>query len=780
MTSSESIPFYVEMNRIIELLARQIYQTPLALLRENAQNAYDAILMRKYLGQAFNPLIAVTIESDRVVVSDNGIGMTKQELSNHYWRAGSSGKNTQEARAAGVVGTFGIGAMANFGVASELFVVTEPALGGERCTSRAVRETLSATQNCIEITTEAATGSPGTTVTAIISREHRLDVPGAVSYITQFVRFLDFPVTVNGVVVSQRDILTAVPKPAVALERTDPNAALGSQVKADVNFVFTGSGEVWTSLANIQYAGAPLKGILVLRQGMHQVQTLRSKFALAQVAVSSHYGFGGIADLTGLEPTAGREALTTPSVQLLQTIVTEVEQYISERIGLTPFSDGNTGFMEWASGHGRFDLCGNLSVRMEPDNRTIRLCEVREVGKDTPVNYFEGSDPAIIKQYATEDQRLIVISTRQPRRRCELSYLSSFCRATRIVDAPSVTGRKKRADWSLAESAFAFRLVSILDTDYFVGAEVDFGKISHQLICHVDTSRTPIAIVLDSESSSVATMLKLYDSDFLAMTGMVRDFARNFVFPKIANLVPSSTRAGAEAFLKAIRRPREVFEYEKADLGSLSEIWQEYLEGKISLAAAAEQSTNIVRTNVQVVERSATSSVASVIPDVLDNERLLAPPNGEDPDLGPLPAITRLDVESSAKLLTIEDTEHPLKGFRCFLALAEGVRNNRGDFFLQPHRTEIIWGGQKALYIFQHHSGEFGLYYELQSSGVLSDAPGGRAFATCTIVVKNQVYIPVPEEIRAYFIPRERERKRFEVRCELLYPDSPTTDSKRE
>jgi len=40
--------------------------------------------------------------------------MTPDDLSQHYWTAGSSSKNNEDARAAGVVGTFGIGAMANF------------------------------------------------------------------------------------------------------------------------------------------------------------------------------------------------------------------------------------------------------------------------------------------------------------------------------------------------------------------------------------------------------------------------------------------------------------------------------------------------------------------------------------------------------------------------------------------------------------------------------------------------------------------------------------------
>ena len=140
MTTSERIPFQVEVQRIIEVLATQIYQSPLALLRENAQNAFDAIMLRKYRGDSFEPRIELDISATQIVVSDNGIGMTPDQLRRHYWSAGSSSKNTAEARAAGVVGTFGIGAMANFGVADVIEVETESAVSGERTRSVARRE----------------------------------------------------------------------------------------------------------------------------------------------------------------------------------------------------------------------------------------------------------------------------------------------------------------------------------------------------------------------------------------------------------------------------------------------------------------------------------------------------------------------------------------------------------------------------------------------------------------------------------------------------------------
>jgi len=66
----------------------------------------------------------------------------------------------------------------------------------------------------------------------------------------------------------------------------------------------------------------------------------------------------------------------------------------------------------------------------------------------------------------------------------------------------------------------------------------------------------------------------------------------------------------------------------------------------------------------------------------------------------------------------------------------------------------------------------FCLYYDFQANDIFSEAPGERAFQTSTIVLKNQIYIPVPDELAPKFIPITDERKRFEIRCELLYPDA--------
>jgi molecular chaperone HtpG len=157
------------------------------------------------------------------------------------------------------------------------------------------------------------------------------------------------------------------------------------------------------------------------------------------------------------------------------------------------------------------------------------------------------------------------------------------------------------------------------------------------------------------------------------------------------------------------------------------------------------------------------------VPDVIENEQALQNAAVEMAlNLEPSPAITRLEAVTSAKLLVIDDNEPALRGYRCFLAITDKAREEMGEFFLQPHRTSVVWGGQKILFIFMHHSGQFGLYYDLQTSEPVDVPAGGGPYPTATIVLKDRLFIPITDEIRASFVPQAGERKRFEVRADIL------------
>ena len=756
---------------MIELLAAQIYPSPLALLRENIQNSFDAILLRKQLGHNFEPLIEAEISPTVIRVTDNGIGMSRADLQNHFWRAGSSSKNTPLARAAGVVGTFGIGARANFGIAEELTVQTESAETGERTWSQAKRSTLSVTEDCIAFQVEQPLGKLGTVVTATMQSGQVVNADHSKRYIAEFASFLPIKVIVNGELLSQKSIEESVPRLTQSSWMFSLNGAeIGPGFQANVQLTGAITGEVRIDLSEIVYGGQKLDGRFILRQGVSNIRTFRSLFGLASVSISSAYQFGGTADFLFLQPTAGREALTTDSMQALQRMVTLVDTFVSLRLAERPESNANQYFVNWAAQHRRFDLCSNLRVRVEPAD-SFTLGELLKRSGTTKFLVYAGTDLASIR-HASEERPLLLVSQGSARRMCELGFLHAYCNIEELSNDPKVLHAQAVTAYTLAESALAFKITSILSSDYFLNAEVRFGSLSHGLPILVTRRSSPVEVYLDSGGQTVRLLLDLYEREYSAFGHMVKDFVRTVVFPRVSDLVPSATRQGAEAFLKTIQRSREVFEYEAADLESLTALWTQYLDGKLTMQQAANRSRTIASRSYQIFDSSATGSIRDIVPDVIENQIALSNEREvQRPDNEPAPPIMRLDIETSRKVLTISDGEFPLKGYRCFLALSDRIREEKGDFFLQPHRTSVVWGGQRALFIFEHHSGEFGLYYDIQTADLVGNEPGGGAFETCTIVMKNNIFIPIPEPIHNSFVPLQAEKKRLEIRCDVLYID---------
>src|SRR5438445_2306029 len=160
----EKIAFQVETERVLEILSREIYDSPLTLLIENVQNAYDAGLMRcaNEGTEIKRAIINVTVEPLRLTITDEGIGMSEDVLRNNFWKAGSSGKKNELARRAGVIGSFGIVAMANFGVCSRLRVETRCVVSVATLVSTAEKAKLSISENCIDLERINDSRPPGT------------------------------------------------------------------------------------------------------------------------------------------------------------------------------------------------------------------------------------------------------------------------------------------------------------------------------------------------------------------------------------------------------------------------------------------------------------------------------------------------------------------------------------------------------------------------------------------------------------------------------------------
>ena len=134
--------FKAESRRLLDLMVNSIYTHKEIFLREILSNASDAIDKLCYLSLTDDQVglnrgdFAITISVDKdartLTVSDNGIGMSAEELENNLGVIASSGsfkfRQEQGEEAAGdtdIIGQFGVGFYSAFMVADHITVVTK-------------------------------------------------------------------------------------------------------------------------------------------------------------------------------------------------------------------------------------------------------------------------------------------------------------------------------------------------------------------------------------------------------------------------------------------------------------------------------------------------------------------------------------------------------------------------------------------------------------------------------------------------------------------------------
>ena len=185
----------IDFDSVLRIISKQVYETPLAFIRENVQNAVDAIRIQAHRDglhpgdEAYK--IEVTVTDRTITVHDNGIGMSEDDLRRFFWTIGASGKRTSEAQAAGCVGTFGIGGFANFGVCDILEVISQIADDDSGTLTRLSEADIAAAGSTIpHVSVErSSTAAPrGTVVKGHLRDEPQLSE--IESYLRDFVRFV--------------------------------------------------------------------------------------------------------------------------------------------------------------------------------------------------------------------------------------------------------------------------------------------------------------------------------------------------------------------------------------------------------------------------------------------------------------------------------------------------------------------------------------------------------------------------------------------------------------
>ena len=748
--TQERIAFGVETSRILQILTSEIYDSPKAFLRENVQNAYDAILMRCTAQNL--PLserrIEITINEGYVTVRDDGIGMSEDVLKNNFWKAGSSGKKTELAQRSGVIGTFGIGAMANFGVCDSLGVESRSIDSEVTIITSVRRDDLDISADCIDIERVKNGREPGTTVIATLDPSNPLDEAAAIKYLRQYVRFLRVPVSVNGQSISQVDYEAALTKSLEGFEAIASRYVSRGMFAGNLVVYMNDRGRVYTRLTHISLNGSPLTGEAVFRQDGGSTHGFRNFFGLAPIPVSGYYGLGGFVNLDILHPTAGREALSRESIQVVADLVEVIEAEISSDIANTGEADNNQAFQRYILSKGKIALAKNISINVRPTEEIVRLGEVEQFESQKTRHYYAGRDTTILNQFANQQANLFHLSQVNPRRTLQLNFLNQYTTLAVVPDETLVT-EIPASELSLEEAVFLIRLRGVLLDDYLMSDfDASFAHISHGVQFYLESRQETLHISIDRDFPAVDLVIECYKTSRDVFDGFVKDFVRQHLYEHIRRYVPSSTKQGSDALVQRLKANKEMFRLQESDYGEIESLLTDYLSGKTEFSEVLRSAGRRMPSQWQQVRNEQIGSVEDELPDLASSPALASTSDTFEAK----PPILRADVASDMKVLTAGAAQSMLNDFPMFLAVSDRLARREGEFLHFPHTTKLIWGAHRIIYIFTDEIGEFSLYYDIELKTPLeTDQAGGTMVPSTTIITKNRIYIPVPNILEPAF-----------------------------
>ena len=142
MAKSEKLEFQTEVSQLLKLMINSVYSEKEVFVRELVSNASDACDKLRYLATTkekllqSDPDLKIQIEIDKkeslITITDNGIGMDRDDLVNNLGTIARSGtaqfiKEATETKDLSLIGQFGVGFYSAFMVASDLKVITRKA-----------------------------------------------------------------------------------------------------------------------------------------------------------------------------------------------------------------------------------------------------------------------------------------------------------------------------------------------------------------------------------------------------------------------------------------------------------------------------------------------------------------------------------------------------------------------------------------------------------------------------------------------------------------------------
>ena len=568
----ESFTAGIDFESVLRIISKQVYETPLAFIRENVQNAVDAVRIQAHR-EGLDPgdrefRIEVTADGNRIVVQDNGVGMSADDLKNFFWTIGASGKRNEEALSAGCVGTFGIGGFANFGVCRTLEVISQTQEQREGSLTRLSEHEIRAAGSSIPSVTIESSRLAGPRGTVVIGQLRETgNVRQMHDYLHDFVRFVPMEVWFNGEKISQEPLVGLEARsnftkisPASETWRQGDLAIRGSLFEDGANTI-----AVVLEGLTLGESDIPLVGEVRFQNGVLDV--FKRGFKLCATQVSSTIGLSGRLDSDRFVPTAGRDSPDAQTASLLGRIGQVLERTAvrtvlksADRIAQ------HTRIFRYIVRNSLVQHLDNAMVRLA-DGSECTLGEIRhQAAGGVRVFYGVTQRAALNEIMQARGHVVVLLSSDRYRRDAERRFLEKFCDAKAfdgLVDCV-----ERYSELSRFEKVVLSELELSISRSYEIAKfKVIPGRLSEDIpvLLKEFGARRPPEIIVDVRHHEITKLEALGYTQILY--SLIGTFCREYLGSSLKKWSPRFFGDGALNLEFLARRRSEMWTLVRDDIG---------------------------------------------------------------------------------------------------------------------------------------------------------------------------------------------------------------------
>lgn len=730
----------IDFENVLRIISKQVYETPLAFIRENVQNAVDAIRIQAHREGA-NPnassyKIDITVKDKKIVVRDNGIGMSDSDLKNLFWTIGASGKRTQEAFLAGCVGTFGIGGFANFGVCTQLEVISQTKDCKHGTLTRLSEADIQASGTTIPSVKQELSDTAAPRGTVVIGHlRDTANVNDLKAYLSDFVRFVPIAVQFNGGNISQR--------PFSQVEEQDNLTQIGvnTQEWHDGDIVITGRlfedrGHALVAvIENLSIAGETvhLTGRLRFQNGT--IDVFKRGFKLCATQIGCTIGVSGRLDCDRFVPTAGRDSPDAETTTLLGRIV-----LMLERIAIDTVLDSserivqNARIFQYVVRNGLIEKLDNAMVRLA-DASEITLGDIRGKAQQGVGVFFGTTQKHSLNQIMQARGHVVVLLSSDPYRRdAERQYLEQYCAAKSfdgIIDCS-----EHYQDLTRFEKIFLSELeLNILRSYEVEKFHLIPGKLTEDIPVFLKehSGGQPLDIFVDVRNREIVKLEALGYTDILY--SLISTFCREYLGPSLKKWSPRFFGDGSLNLEHLSKRRSELWILVKDDIGVV-------LKG-----GQRGQRDVVTQADVQQVTVGGRKS------------------QPEPPQQNSNPRILHFIDETRA-------TELELGGY--YIRVPDAAFRAYGDLLPPCENRGVVWAGNKITFV-ASDAVSAAFQYEIRLDELVTAEFNGNKQIEGAIALDQPlqemyagIYFPIPKPLEVFLVPAGAQEIRVHLYCEWI------------